>query len=135
MVAKLKPNEKITFTIIRDGSEITRTVKIGKLPGSDKQASLIKSAQKLNLASLGLSFANKPGLGVVVSAVDADGPASAKGIKRGDVVLEVSGKVVASPGDIEERISKISKAGKKTALFLIKSKRGKRFIALSLGKA
>ncbi len=135
MVAKLKPNEKITFTIVRDGSKITRTVKIGKLPGSDKQASLNKPAQKLNLASLGLSFANKPGLGVVVSAVDADGLAATKGIKRGDVVLEVSGKAVTSPGDIENRISKISKAGKKTALFLIKSKRGKRFIALSLGKA
>ncbi len=136
MVAKLKPNESITFTIIRDGREIMRTVKIGRLPGAEKQASLNRpAAEKLNLAALGLSFASKPGLGVMVSAVDTDGPASAKGIKRGDVVLEVSGKVVSSPGDIEERINKISNAGKKTALFLIKSKRGKRFIALSLGKA
>jgi len=134
MVARLKPNEKITFTIIRDGNEIMRTVKIGKLPGNEKQASLNRPAQKLSLASLGLSFANKPGLGVVVSSVDVDGPASTKGIKRGDVVLEVSGKVVSSPGDIKDRISKISQAGKKTALFLIESKRGKRFIALSLGK-
>ncbi len=135
MVAGLKPDEKITFTIVRDDSEIMRTVKIGKLPGNEKQASLNRPAQKLNLASLGLSFANKPGLGVVVSAVDDDGPASTKGIKRGDVVLEVSGKVVSNPGDIEERISKIAESGKKTALFLIKSKRGKRFIALSLDKA
>ncbi len=140
MVARLKPHENITFTIVRDGAEIKRTVKIGKLSGVNKQASLRPSEpQKLKLAALGLSFATKTNsngeTGVVVSAVDVDGPASAKGIKRGDVVLEVSGTEVSSPGDIKSRLSKISKSGKKTALFLIKSKRGKRFVALSLRKA
>jgi len=137
MVAKLKPNQKISFTIVRDGSEITRNVKIGRLPSSKKQASLdAGEMEKLKLADLGLSFSSgsKPGR-VVVSGVDANSPASAKGIKRGDVVLEVSGKVVSSPGDIEDRLVKIGKSGKKTALFLIKSARGKRFIALALPKA
>jgi len=141
MVARLKPNQSITFTILRDGKEILRTVKIGKLPGAEKQASLQNSQpEKIKLASLGLSFmsntaSNGETAGVVVSAVDADGPASAKGIKRGDIVLEVSGAVVSSPSDIENRINKISESGKKTALFLVKSKRGKRFIALALRKA
>ncbi len=141
MVARLKPDQSITFTVLRGGKEILRTVKIGKLPGAQKQASLLNSQpEKIKLASLGLSFMtntarNGETAGVVVSAVDADGPASAKGIKRGDIVLEVSGAVVSSPSDIESRINKISKSGKKTALFLVKSSRGKRFIALSLSKA
>jgi serine protease Do len=141
MVARLKPDQSITFTILRDGTEILRTVKIGRLPGAEKQATLLNAQpEKIKLASLGLSFMtnttpNSEAAGVVVSAVDADGPASAKGIKRGDIVLEVSGAVVSSPSDIENRINKISESGKKTALFLVKSKRGKRFIALPLRKA
>ena len=143
MVATLRPHEKITFTIVRDGRKIDRTVEIGKLPGSGKQASLTQAApEKLKLASLGLSFSTNtkangksPQAGVVVSGVDADGPASAKGIKRGDVVLEVSGAKVSSPSDIENRLAKISASGKKTALFLVKSGRGKRFVALPVRKA
>ena len=143
MVATLKPNEKVTFTIVRDGKKMDRTVVIGKLPGSGKLASLTQTEpEKLKLASLGLSFSTNTGAkngtpekGVMVSAVEADGPASAKGIKRGDVVLEVSGAKVSSPSDIENRIRKISKSGKKTALFLIKTGQGKRFVALPLRKA
>lgn len=140
MVAKLKPNEKTDFTIMRAGEKIHRTVEIGKLANNAKRASLSKAAPaKVKLASLGLSFSTRKSSstakGVVVSAVDADGPASAKGIKRGDVVLEVSGKAVSHPGDIESQLTKISESGKKTALFLVKSKKGNRFVALSLRKA
>lgn len=141
LVAKLKPREKVDFTLIRDGEKIHRTVKIGKLPGGNKQASLEQTKPaKVKLANLGLTFSSakangkKPAKGVVVSSVEADGLASGKGIKRGDVVLEVSGEEVSSPDDIEERISEISESGKNTALFLIKSGKSMRFVALSLRK-
>lgn len=70
-----------------------------------------------------------------MSSVDAEGPAFDKGIKAGDIILEVSGDVVITPDDVESRIAKMSDTDKKTVLMLIKSTRGKRFVALSLRKA
>ena len=43
--------------------------------------------------------------GVVVTAVDPDGPAAEHGVKTGDVILNVGGKAVANVGDVRSALS------------------------------
>ena len=42
--------------------------------------------------------------GVVVTAVDPDGPAAEHGFKTGDVILNVGGKAVANAGDVRSAL-------------------------------
>ena len=43
--------------------------------------------------------------GVLVSSVDADGPAAKAGIKAGDVILKLDGKAIEEGGDLREAVS------------------------------
>ena len=43
--------------------------------------------------------------GILVTAVDPDGPAAAAGIERGDLILSIDGRPVASGGDLAEALA------------------------------
>ena len=88
---------------------------------------------------LGLSLAPAKGVagagdqGVVVTEVDPDGPAAERGLKAGDVILDVAGKPVMSPNDVREGIAAARKDNRKAVLMRVKSEQGTRFVAISLG--
>jgi serine protease Do len=85
---------------------------------------------------LGLTLApGKADGGVVVTAVDPSGVAADHGFQVGDVILDISGKSVASPSDVRRQIADARKEGKHTLLFRVKSNAGTRFVALPLGNA
>ncbi len=69
--------------------------------------------------------------GVVVSDLDPDGVAAQKGLKTGDVILEVSGKPVSRPSDVTAAIDAAKAGGKKSVLMRVKSEDSTRFLALS----
>jgi len=71
--------------------------------------------------------------GVVISDVDPNSVAAAKGLHAGDVIEEVNQQAVSKPGDISKAIDALKKQGKKTALLLVANGAGEvRFIALAL---
>ena len=71
--------------------------------------------------------------GVLVSNVDAEGAAAAKGIRPGDVIVEVGQEPVASPTEVEARVNDAVEAERKSVLFLIQSEGDLRFVPLTLG--
>lgn len=71
--------------------------------------------------------------GVLVSDVDAEGAAAAKGIRPGDVIVEVGQEPVASPTEVESRVNDAVEADRKSVLFLIQSEGDLRFVPLTLG--
>jgi len=73
--------------------------------------------------------------GVVVTAVDPNGPAADHGMQSGDVILDVSGKAVSNPSDVTKELADLHKAGKHTVLMRVKSSNGTNFVALPLGNA
>ena len=89
------------------------------------------------MPKLGLTLApgSKADGGVVVTAVDPSGVAADHGFQVGDVILDVSGKSVASPAEVRTQIADARKEGKHTLLFRVKSNAGTRFVALPLGNA
>ncbi len=70
--------------------------------------------------------------GVLVSDVDPAGPAAAKGIAAGDVVVEVGQEPVLTPAEVKARVEDAQEKDKKTVLFLINSKGDLRFVPLSV---
>jgi serine protease Do len=73
--------------------------------------------------------------GVVVTAVEPDGPAANQGLQAGNVILEVGGKPVGNAGDIRKALSDAKSQGKHQILMRVKIGDATRFVALSLGNA
>ena len=73
--------------------------------------------------------------GVAVVGVDPDGPAAERGVKTGDVILDVGGKAVTNAADVRKALTDAQKEGKHAVLMRVKSAEATRFIALPLGKA
>ena len=70
--------------------------------------------------------------GVVVTDVDADGSAAGRGLKPGDVIVEVQQEPVSTPADVSERLDKYRKQDRKTVLMLIQSADGMRWVPIPL---
>ena len=86
---------------------------------------------------LGLTLV--PGTGankdaVIVSDVDNASDAAQKGLKSGDVILEVGGSPVRSPEDVSNAVKEAARLGRKAVLMRIKSGGEARFVAIQLKK-
>ncbi len=133
-IAALGPKKTVKLGLIRNGSPMTIDVILGTMP-ADKTA----NAQSRNsddnggsaLAKLGLTLRPAHGQdGVVVAEIDPDGAAADKGLKQGDVILEVAGKSVNRPADVVDAIDAAKSGGKKSVLVRVKSNDGERYLTL-----
>ncbi len=136
-VARYSPGKTIDLTVVRDGKTMNVPVEIGKMPGDDKVASNgggNSEQQHSNLAGLGLLLAPaEDGAGVKVIEVKPDSPAEARGLKAGDIILEVAGSEVHDPADVKAALQGM-KSGDKRVLMLVRSGDGQRFVALPVGQ-
>ena len=135
-IAALGPKKTAKLSIVRNGSPMTIDVTLGAMP-ADKTASADTHGSDDNagaasaLAKLGLTLHAARGQdGVVVAEVDPDGAAADKGLKQGDVILEVAGKSVSRPSEVADAISTAKSDGKKSVLLRVKSGDGEHFLTL-----
>src|SRR5829696_5608451 len=134
-IGAMKPGARAEIAYLRDGKERTATIALASQPG-DKKAKAAPAKSDDGLPKLGLELApSREGEGVAVAAVDPDGPAAQKGVKEGDVILEVGGQAVSKPADVKAGLEAAHKAGKTAVLLRVKSKEGTRFVAIAMPKA
>ncbi|MEO0822042.1 MAG: DegQ family serine endoprotease [Pseudomonadota bacterium] len=69
--------------------------------------------------------------GVLVAAVDPDGPAAEEGVRAGQVIVEVAQESVTTPEEVEEQVEKVRADGRKAVLFLIHAGGDLRFVPIS----
>jgi serine protease Do len=140
-IADLSPDSEARLSVVRDGKQQPVSVKLGTFPNSDKLASLEQDSpssgnQEMKGLGLTLSPANEvQGAGddgVAITEVDPRSEAAEKGLKAGDVILEVGGKAVTRPGQVVDGIRDAKDKGRKAVLMQVRSNRQSRFIALSL---
>jgi serine protease Do len=134
-VARIAPGKTVDMTIIRDGKTMNLPVEIGKMPATEQMANgKPTEPTHTNLASLGLKLAPaQDGAGVMVEEVAPDSPAADRGIRSGDIILEIGGKEVHQPGDVQQALASMKSANKKVVM-LIRSGDSQRFVALPIGK-
>jgi serine protease Do len=133
-IAALGPKKTAKLSITRNGSPMTLEVTLGSMP-ADKTASVeTRSSEDSGtsaLAKLGLTLRPARGQdGVVVAEVDPDGAAADKGLKQGDVILEVAGKAVSRPGEVVQAMDAAKSDGKKSVLVRVKSNDGEHYLTL-----
>ena len=136
-VGSMKPGEKADVGYIRGGEDKTASVTLGDLkPEQTAQADEANKPDAQASLTLGVQLAqNEKGKGVAVVGVDPTGQGAAKGLTAGDVILEVSGKAVASPQEVKAGIETAKKDGKKAVLMLVKTAQSSRFVAFEFPKA
>jgi serine protease Do len=137
-IGTMSPGSSVRLGVIRDGNQETINVTLGQMQnqqqaqaGSGHQDSS-QSSPRLGL-SLAPARANDAGSqGVVVTAVDPDGPAADRGIQEGDVILNVGGTSVSTPGDVQKQLAQLQKSGRHEVLMRVKSGDATRYVALPL---
>ena len=138
-IAGVKPGQVAKMDIIRKGKRQVIDVTIGTMPGADKMASAKKkqsNAQVPKLAKFGIAVEeNKDGNGVIVRATDPNGIAAAKGIRPGDVIVEVAGIEIDGPRSLKAALARAGKSGDKSVLMLVVSKGRQRFVAMPLKRS
>ena len=145
LIANTGVGNRVPIEVVRDGRRQSLTVMVGQRPAEDvlaKQAGGDDSGNSgsamrdeapvapgtalgLSLQSLTPQIAaaiNVPPAtrGVVVTAVDASGDASDKGIRRGDVILSVNRQPVATPQAVMAAVEAARRAGRTSVLLLVK---------------
>ena len=114
-ISAMAPDSSAKLDILRKGEAKTITVTLAKMPDQLKKQAKADNESSDNatrgVPHLGLSIApasevagagNK---GVVVTAIDPDGPAAEHGVQSGDVILDVGGKSVANINDLRQALS------------------------------
>ena len=73
--------------------------------------------------------------GVVVMKVEPKSAAADRGLKKGDVILEVAGKSVTNPGDVREAIEAARTDKKSSVLMRLRSGDASHYVAVPLATA
>jgi serine protease Do len=148
-VAETDINKDVPVTVWRDGKELTLQVKVGELP-EEQQAAAAAAPDKaapsktLELSALGLTLSEitpdarekfqiaADQKGVLITDVGQGTPAADRGLKAGDVIVEVQQEEVGNPADVQDRVEKVKKAGRGSVLMLVQSGDGLRWVPLAV---
>lgn len=148
-IAELDPDSKVKLSIVRYGDRREVDMMLGAFPSAKKLAALREDKpadQSEQMKDLGLSLVPAvkiPGAGeegVVITEVDPSSDAADKGLKPGDIILQVAGVSVSDPSDVAAGVKKAMAGAtteKDTVKVLMQVRTGDqtRFVALSLKKA
>ena len=142
----------VKLIVARGGKERTIDVTLAKLPEDrlasrepgdrdrDRNRNSDREERGVTDQRLGLTMApaktvaGAGTLGVVITEVNPSGIAVERGLKSGDVILEVAGKAVSTPAEIREAISAARTDGKGVVLLRVKSEQGTRFVTIPVGR-
>jgi len=136
------PDTSIKLDIVRKGEPRSIMVTLAQVPNEQRASAENDNAQSTSgVPHLGLQVAPASEVsgagekGVVVTAVEPDGPAAEQGFQVGNVILEVGGNTVANAGDVRKALSEAKSQGRHQVLMRVKMGDATRFVALPVGNA
>ncbi len=150
IVAETEINKQVPVTVWRDGKQQTLQVTVGELPDEQTQLANVtpeakpSPAKPLELSGLGLQLSpitqeardkyqiGADQKGVLITDVGQGTPAADRGLKPGDVIVEVQQEEVLTPADVQDRVEKVRKSGRASVLLLVQSSDGLRWVPLSV---
>jgi len=140
-IGMMPPKSSVKLDVLRNGGITTLTVTLGQLP-NQTQANAQHENQNPSSGApyLGLQLApanevaGSGGQGVVVTGIDPNGPAAEQGIQTGNVILDVGGNAVGSPGDVRKALITAKDQGKHDVLIRLKAGEATKFVAVAIGQ-
>jgi serine protease Do len=148
VVAEATIGSSADVQIFRDGETLTRRIEVARLENEDDETSETSETEpagpeKTVVLGLGLSELNDDlrrrfGVsdeteGVLVTDVDPLSAAAEKGVRPGDVIVQVAQRAVSSPEDVEAIVLSEEKSGRNSVLLRLSAGGNIRFVALRLG--
>jgi serine protease Do len=117
------------------------TVALGEMP-NDRHANAEDNSPKAMSGTPHLGLRVSPAgevegageKGVVVTAIDPEGPAAEHGLQTGDIILNVGGKAVSNTADVRSALRAAEASGKHSVLMHVKTADAMRFVAVPLAK-
>ena len=141
-IGMMAPDSSVKLDILRDGQSKTMTLTLAQMPNEQPaRANIENAAPTKGVPHIGLSVEPASEVsgagekGVVVTAVDPNGPAAEQGFQTGNVILDVGGKAVSNAGDVRKALVEAKAQGKHDVLMRVKMGESTRFVALPLGHA
>lgn len=137
-IAGLKPETQVSLDVVRDGQRQTVAITLGQFPANPELAAARPEVAPVpgkseEMKDLGMSLTAGE-QGVVITEVDPDSEAAEKGLRSGDIIVEVAGSPVSTPGDVAEGVQKAREKGRTAVLMRIRSGDQHRFVALPINK-
>ena len=133
--------KKVLVKVLRDGKEVALSVKLGRLEDNIASSQPVrKSSKKVEFAGMTLSNVNREVaeefdvdaniMGVVIVDVKAGSVAEEKGLKKGDVIIQVNRIKISSTEELK-KVNEEAKRAKKTSVLMLILRNGmRRFIGL-----
>lgn len=148
MVANTAVGKPVRVVVFRDGKTRTINVTLGRLEEADTVASAAPApvdepteAEVLGMTLAGITDEIRSDLdlpdtvrGLLVMNVDQTSEAFTKGMRPGDIIVEIGQRPVDTPSDAEQRIEDAAEAGRNSLLFLVRTNGAPRFVALMPGE-
>jgi serine protease Do len=139
-IGGLSPGANVKLTVLHKGKDEAVNLTLGQLPATQEaNAEPARGSHGSDVPRLGLTVAPASSVagagkaGVVVTDIDPKSAAADRGVKQGDVILEVAGKAVANPGDVSEAIKTANADNKNSVLMKVRSSEGSHYVAVPLG--
>jgi serine protease Do len=144
-VADSPIGEAVPVVVLREGSEMTIDVTLGRREtaegeavaegelGAVPEAPVQSEVLGMTLKPIDGPTAQELGLpagseGLAVVNVDAASEAAAKGLSRGDIIVEAGQRPVTSLKDLNDRIEEAKAGGRKSMLLLVRREGDPRFV-------
>ena len=134
-IAALKPGDKASLSVWRDGATKTIEVTVARLPG-EKLASTGEgeesqtSGPKLGLSLAPASELGKGGTGVAIAGIEPSSPAAETGLRQGDVITGASGKTVSTAEDVRKAVADAKREGRRTVLLQVERDGQSHYVAV-----
>jgi len=141
-IGSMAPGDSVKLNVLQKGQDKTVNVTLGELPNAKEAKTSDRNERAAprgtDIPRLGLSLAPANSVagagkdGVVVTGVEPRSPAADRGLKEGDVILEVGGKAVTDAGEVRDALATARNENKNSVLVRVRSGEGSRFIAIPL---
>jgi len=143
IIGGLVPGSAAKLDLVHKGQDKMVSLTLAQLPNTQEAKADVEADEKrashgTDVARLGLTIAPASKVdgagneGVVVMKVDPESAAADRGLKKGDVILEVAGRSVGNPSDVREAIEAARTDKKRSVLMRLRSGDASHFVAVPL---
>jgi len=143
IIGGFAPGSVVKLDVVHKGKSNVVSLSLGQLPNAQEARADIEADGKgsthgADVPRLGLTVAPASKVdgagkeGVVIMKIEPNSAAADRGLKKGDVILEVAGKSVENPGDVREAIEAARTDKKNSVLMRLRSGDASHYVAVPL---
>jgi serine protease Do len=134
-IASLKPGDKASLSVWRDGATETIKVTVANPPGEKRVVAAGGEDSKSGGPKLGLSLAparelGKGDTGLAIASIDPASPAAETDLRQGDVITSAAGKTVSTVEDVRKAVIDAKREGRRAVLLQIERDGDSHYVAV-----